>query len=276
MIFRRFADLPGRQIHYREHGASSGVPLMLFHASPGSSKQLEALMSAFSVSRRVIAPDRAGNGDSPALDKATPEIADYAADTVLLLDALKIPQVDVFGSHTGASIAGELAIIAPGRVRKVVLDGIPLYSPERRDEYLREYARPYPPDLDGSYLQKVFMFCRDQYLFSPWYKRTSEHRRANGIPSVQGLHNWVLEVLKAPVSYVLGYQAAFRYPAKERIPKITQPVLAMAPDDDSLKDNTRTLADACANFTFAAMSRSDAPDHLKSVAARVEAFLGRA
>src|SRR5258708_7381259 len=62
MILRSFADLPGRQVHYRRAG--KGPPLLLIHASPGSSKQLEAKIAALAHTRSVIAPDTPRNGDN--------------------------------------------------------------------------------------------------------------------------------------------------------------------------------------------------------------------
>ena len=122
MIRRAFADLPDRQVHFR-HGGGDGVPLVMLHASPGSSKQLEPLLAAMSMTRHVIAPDMPGNGDSTPLALPSPRIADYAAATLEFLDALALDEVDLYGSHTGGCVATELAILAPGRVRKVILDG---------------------------------------------------------------------------------------------------------------------------------------------------------
>lgn len=274
MIKRHFADLPSRQIHYREREGGEGVPLLLFHASPGSAKQLEGLMGHFRPGRRVIAFDRPGNGDSPALDIAQPEIADYASVAVEFLDALRVPQADVYGTHTGASIAAEMAVIAPDRVRCVIQDGIPVYTPERTAYLLEHYAPAFPPDLDGAYLIRAFNFLRDQYLFSPWFERSKAARRMNGLPAPEILHDWLLELLKAPTTYPLGYHAAFRYRAIDRLPLVSQPTLALAPEDDGLKGVTRELAEKCANFRFVELPRYDADNYLSATAGAVDDFLG--
>ena len=44
-IRRGFVDVPHGQMHYRTVG--EGPPLLFLHASPGSSKQLEKLISDF-------------------------------------------------------------------------------------------------------------------------------------------------------------------------------------------------------------------------------------
>ena len=115
MIRRDFADLPTRQVHFRHAG--EGPPLLMLHASPGSSKQLEGKIEALSRHHRVIAPDTPGNGDSTPLDIAAPAISDYAAALVQFLDAMGLEQCDVYGSHTGANIGLELAVRSPERVR---------------------------------------------------------------------------------------------------------------------------------------------------------------
>src|SRR5882672_7330291 len=128
MIRRRFFDLPDGQLHLRVAGnAATRTPLVVLHQASGSSKALEPLLRAFGATRPVIAPDLPGNGDSTRLEKREPAIADFAAALAPLLDAQPGP-VDVYGFHAGASVALELAILRPKRVRRVVLDSLGLYT----------------------------------------------------------------------------------------------------------------------------------------------------
>jgi pimeloyl-ACP methyl ester carboxylesterase len=239
-IRRAFADLADGQVHYRHAGpdpvsrSGTGVPLVMLHASPGSSKQLEPLIAALAGTRRVVAPDTRGNGDSTPLDAEVPEIADYARATLAFLDAAGLDRVDLYGSHTGASIAVELAILAPGRVRRLVVDGMGLYSPADRDEMLAVYAPEVRPDLGGAHLLWAFMFCRDQYLFWPWFKRDAEHLRPVGLPPAEGLHDFALEVLKSISTYHRSYRAAFRYAKRDRLPLLAVPTLAVCAEEDML------------------------------------------
>jgi pimeloyl-ACP methyl ester carboxylesterase len=231
---RAFADLPDRQVHYRQ-GGDGGVTLLMLHASPGAGRQLCPLAAALAGGRRVVVPDRPGSGDSPALAMSQPEIADFAGDALVFLDALGVAQVDVYGAHTGACIAAELAILAPGRVRRVVLDGIGLFSPAQAAAYLEHYAPPRVPDLAGTHLAWVFQFCRDQALFFPWFAPTAENARGLGLPTVEGLHELVVDVLKCLPTYHQGYHASFRFDGPARLPLVTQPVLAMCAADDPLR-----------------------------------------
>jgi pimeloyl-ACP methyl ester carboxylesterase len=258
MIRRAFADLSNRQVHFRHSGAGE-TPLVMLHASPGSSKQLEPLIAALAETRRVIAPDTPGNGDSTPLAVDTPQIHDYAAAMVAFLDAQGFGQVDLYGSHTGASIATELAILAPDRIRKIILDGVGIFSTEERDEYLANYAPAVKPDINGAYLNWAFMFCRDQYQFWPWYKRNRENSRGAGLPPPGELHDWVLEVLKSIETYHLGYRAAFGYPKAERLPLVTRPILTIADENDPLLTNTELILRLIQDVTFVKTSRSGEP-----------------
>ncbi|MFZ2998656.1 alpha/beta fold hydrolase [Sphingobium sp.] len=216
-IRRAFLDLPDGQIHYRQTG--DGMPLLLLHPSPGSSRQMVGLMDSLQSEFHLVAPDTAGNGDSTALTIDSPDISDYATRLPALLDALGLDRVAVYGSHTGAAIACELAILRPDRVSHVVLDGIGRWSPQEQAELIDRYARPFTPDLDGAYLMRAYHFCRDQYLFFPWYDRTAAARRDGVMPPAVDFHAWYVEVLKAAATYHHAYRAAFSWDAAGRLPR---------------------------------------------------------
>ena len=259
MVVRRaFADLPHGQVHYRHAGTGDRYVLLL-HAGPGSSKQLESLVADLAPSFRVIAPDMPGNGDSVPLPIEAPGIADYAAALLPLLDALGVTRIHVYGSHTGASIAAELAILAPDRIDGVVLDGLGVFAPAQRDELLARYALPFTPDLDGAYLLRAFHFLRDQYLFFPWYDRTAAAWRGAGLRSADDLHEWLVEVLKAPETYVRAYRAAFSWPAVDRLPLVRCTTLLMAAANDPLHDGTRDAASFVPHGRFMSLPRFDDP-----------------
>src|SRR5207248_1706581 len=99
---------------------------ILLHASPGSARMLRPLLVAMAATRRTLALDTRGNGDSTALAIDEPDIADFAVATLEAIDALHIGEFDLFGTHTGASIAAEIAIESPARVRHLILDSIGL------------------------------------------------------------------------------------------------------------------------------------------------------
>lgn len=233
MIRRGFVDLDHGQIHYRTAG-SGGVPLVMIHQSPGSSKQLEGIVRELGRGRLVIAPDTAGNGDSDAIADPRPTIADLAATTLAAIEKLVDGPFDLYGSHTGASIAVDVAIARPDRVRRLVIDGMGLYAVDEQAEIVARYAREIEPDLEATHLMKVWHFCRDQLLFWPYYNRTAQGRLPNGLPDADTLHDFVVEVLKALRTYHRSYRAAFRHPKRDRLPLLTVPTLVVSSPSDML------------------------------------------
>ena len=229
-IDRDFVRIAEGQVHLRriDAPAAAAPPLFLLHASPASSRFMTGLMTALADGNRtVIAPDTLGNGDSPAPAPAEPDIA-YFADSVLrLADAMGIETFDVYGTHTGARIACELAAIAPGRVRGAILDGIREYDDQTRETVLANYAPTHKPDEHGTHMVWAFHFVRDQSLYFPHFQRDPAHRLPGFMPDPRILHEAAIDVLKAIDTYAKPYLAAFRYRALERMPHITAPVLLL-------------------------------------------------
>ena len=272
-IFRRFVDLPWGQVHYREAG--SGPVAYLCHGSPGSARALEPLIHALAPHMRVIAPDTPGNGDSVPLADSQPSIADLASSHRACLDAMGVKPALVFGTHTGAAIAIELALTAGGPPPfALVLDGLGILDADTSASYLQRYADPFAADLDGAWLARLFQFCRDQYIFFPWYARDHQHLLGWSLPTAEQLADSVIDVAKARNSYHHSYRAAFAYPALDRIEQLDTPVLLMAATDDPLRAGTIVAAErarlgrfvdlpACADAAFLPAQARVVLDHCR-------------
>jgi pimeloyl-ACP methyl ester carboxylesterase len=269
-IKRGFADVPHGQMHYRHAGA--GEPLLALHASPGSSHQLLGLIQDLAGAARVLAPDTPGNGDSPALSSEEPTVPDLAAAMRAFLDSIEVEKVDLYGSHTGAAIAAELAILAPERIKRVVLDGVSSITGAQLDDILANYAFPFPADREGAYLSRVFQFCRDQYLFFPWYDRSRAARRDNARGSAADIHAWVVEVLKANETYHLNYRAAFKWDAPGRLALITAPTLVIVGENDPLFGSSVAVSECIKNGRLQTLPRFDAADFRAVRAAAITTF----
>lgn len=230
---RGFIDVEGGQVHYRSSGIEEGVPLILMHPSPGSGLMLMPLLEAMGGRRWTIALDTRGNGDSDPLPGA-PEIADFARAAWEAIDGLGIGMCALLGTHTGASIATEASIQQPARVRRLIIDNMGLWSAQKRDQHLTRNAPMVEPDMTGSQFNWAWHYCRDQYLFSPWYERTDANRRHIDLPAPKVLHDFVVEVLKALGTYHMSYSAAARYAKRERLPLITVPTMVSSNERDPL------------------------------------------
>jgi pimeloyl-ACP methyl ester carboxylesterase len=232
-VRRGFVEIAEGQAHYRTAGwERGGTPLVMLHASPGSARMLEPLIATLGRDRRVVAPDTLGNGDSAAPAGEAPAIGYFADAHLRALDALGIGRFDLYGSHTGANIACEIAIAEPGRVRRLILDGISLYAPDEQADMLANYAPRVPVDQNGTQLHWVWHFVRDAYLFWPWYRRDAAHRRGVGLPGADDLHDKAVEVLKAVRTFHISYRAAIAYDKAARLPLLRVPTLLACAETD--------------------------------------------
>jgi pimeloyl-ACP methyl ester carboxylesterase len=232
-VRRGFVDTADGQVHYREAG--SGKPLVMLHPSPGSAKMLEPLIASLaSPDRRVLGLDTLGNGDSSPPRVQDPDLAYFVRGHMHAIDALGLERFDLYGSHTGANLACEIAIAQPGRVRRLILDGVSLYAPAERAEMLERYALPVKIDHFGSQIHFLWSFVREAYLFWPWYKPDAAHARGVGLPGAEDLHDKAVEVLKAARTYHLSYRAAIAYDKQARLPLVRVPTLLACARTDML------------------------------------------
>jgi len=153
-----YADTPLGQVHYRSAGARDGTPLLLLHQTASSSAMFEPLMAALGEEFWLLAPDTPGFGCTPR-PAEKPGIALYARCARGFLDAMSVQRCMVFGHHTGASIAVQLAHDYPERVLRLALSGPTLLSPAQRSA-LPESAPPVRLREDGGHLLEMWRRIR--------------------------------------------------------------------------------------------------------------------
>jgi len=269
LVDRAFVRLAEGLVHYR-HAGDGGVPLYMAHSGPGSSHGLAPLIAAFGETRRVVAPDMLGNGDSDPPARPDTDIAYYADCAVRVMDALQTEHVDFYGTHTGAMIGMELSLRHPERIRKLVLDGVMALDAAGREEMLANYAPEMAPDEHGGYLLWAHQFCRDMIVYYPYFKRDAEHWTGNGAPSNELLHQLTLDTLKALTTYHCAYRAAFSYDVPVELPQVRHPTLLTCQSWDPLKDS---LPGAAALLPSAEAVLHPPGATPEQIAARVCAFL---
>ncbi|PPR79263.1 MAG: hypothetical protein CFH01_00523 [Alphaproteobacteria bacterium MarineAlpha2_Bin1] len=238
-VFRNFVNIDVGQVHYRYIGEISNgeLPLVLLHASPTSSISLTQLMLELSKYNHVTplyAPDTLGNGDSCKPNIKNPDIEYYSSMLKKQLIKLNIDQINIYGTHTGGSIAMDFAINNPKYVKNIIIDGIGMYDEDEKADMLKNYTPEIKPDLMGTQINWAWHFIRDQNFFFPWYKKNKDNQRLDGFQSADKLHDSVVEVLKSIDTYHLAYRAAFKYPKREQLQKIKQPLLLIYDENDPL------------------------------------------
>ncbi len=120
----RFIQTPGARIWYAEWGrAGQGVPVLLLHGGFGNSNYFGNLIPFLAANGyRVIAMDSRGHGRSTRTN--APQTYHQMADDVLgLLDALKVPRVNLVGWSDGGITGLEVALNHPNRLESLFAFG---------------------------------------------------------------------------------------------------------------------------------------------------------
>lgn len=212
--------LDGHLVRARVHGDEDGPPLLLLNGLGAPLEIFEPLLHEL-VGRRTITFDAPGSGQSetPGLPLS---IAGHARIALDLLDHLGVTTVDVLGFSFGGMVAQELAHLAPGRVRSLVLastscgwgavPGTPaavmaIATPERY--YSRTAFEAMAPDYVGGRESADLEFLHGQ----------ARARRAHP-PNVRG--------------YMYQFWAAASWSSLLWLPELTQPTLVLAGEADPL------------------------------------------
>jgi pimeloyl-ACP methyl ester carboxylesterase len=208
---RGYVDAGWGQVHYRHCGA--GPVLACLHATAYSGRSLAPLMPHV-AGRHVVALDTPGYGNSDGPQCQVP----FEAYATALAEALSLispdAPVDVFGYHTGALLATEMAAQRPDLVRRMVLIGVPFFSGPERAIWRQRLVRP--TELTEDYEQ--FRERWDYFV---------THRAAD-VSLPRGFQNFVDELGVYPREW-WAHQALFDYDAASRLPVVRCPTLVINP-----------------------------------------------
>ena len=117
-----YVEAAGVRFAYLSFGVSSKVPLIFFQHFIGNIDDWDpAVTNEISKSRKVILFNNTGvastNGETPD------SVAQMGKDAVSFINALNITKADILGYSLGGFIAQQMAITAPGLIRKMILVG---------------------------------------------------------------------------------------------------------------------------------------------------------
>jgi pimeloyl-ACP methyl ester carboxylesterase len=148
-----YADVDGLKIYYEARGVAGGTPLVVLHGGLHNTTMDAAVAAQLAEHRRVISVDLQAHGRTADADRPL-RFESMADDVDALLTKIGIAQADILGYSLGGGVALRTAIQHPGRVRKLVLVGIPFsdtgWYPEVREGFkhlgraLAEPMRPSP------------------------------------------------------------------------------------------------------------------------------------
>ncbi|MBW3096606.1 alpha/beta fold hydrolase [Pseudohoeflea coraliihabitans] len=237
-IWHDYVETANGRMHLRRAGGA-GRPILVIPTGGGSSSQfapvVRGLAKGTEGERAVFAVDYLGNGLSEK-SRVPVDIGSLAKDMIALIDAMEIDQIDVWGSHTGSLVALEMAVIAPERVGKLVMEGPVFISADFQADLLEHYFPKIEADKWGLHLPLVWNWRRDLFMFWPWYRVERDAARALGVPDAEELHMYAIGILESGASYDGAYRSAFSYDTRSRLPQLTRPALICAGPNDMLKD----------------------------------------
>jgi pimeloyl-ACP methyl ester carboxylesterase len=125
----RYADAPNHAIQvggvvfaYRDLGPREGTPLVLLNHWGAVLDNFDPrIVDGLASRHRVVAVDYRGIGGSGGAAPVT--VAEMAQDTLALIRALGFDSIHLMGFSLGGFVAQEIALKAPGLVRKLILTG---------------------------------------------------------------------------------------------------------------------------------------------------------
>lgn len=105
-----------------DDGGAPGRPVLFLHGLGGSSRQWQAQLAHLRPTRRAVALDLRGHGDSePAGDPSAYTLDGYVADVAAVADAVALERFVLVGHSLGATVALEYAALHPERVAGLLL-----------------------------------------------------------------------------------------------------------------------------------------------------------
>ncbi|HMN47317.1 MAG TPA: alpha/beta fold hydrolase [Povalibacter sp.] len=215
-IRRSYAESRFGQVHVWTAYPSGGgfderTPLLCLHHAGGSGRFFAPMLRELGADRSVYAIDLPGHGtsDAPTAKFSVAELAGAIGD---FLDSLRLRSVDVFGYQLGSLIGAELAIARPQQVRRMMVWGVPGYSPQDRVTVLPQAMRE-----DGS------------DVIEDW--RRALENRGPGVP-VNAVAEDLADRLRAGASAARAAAAMAEYAVGERLPLVRQQTLVMRLKDE--------------------------------------------
>lgn len=238
-------------------------PLVLVHWTPLSGRMWAAIAPVLARRRRVIAPDLLGYGMSDSRPAAW-RVEDWAAGVIAVLDALDIGEADMLGGHAGAAVAVEAALLRPARVRRVVVDGVPLMTPELRAAFagLSAQARPRADGAETLAWERTLGLLRE---YIPGFTVDDA--------TIETM--WAAMRDYLATDFVSSGPVMAAHDIAERLPLLRRPVLVLGAERDTLAGN-HAAAVALAGgrgHWFAGDHPVHDPARAEEYAAAVEAFL---
>jgi pimeloyl-ACP methyl ester carboxylesterase len=218
-LHKRYVDLADGQVHVHQR-AGCEPALVFLHQTASSATSFDQLMACSRLPNRMVAVDAPGFGgsfDPPG----RPSMSDYARWVLEACNGLGLGRVHLFGHHTGASLAIEMAAMAPERVLSLMLAGPVFMTEAERREFEAAYQKPIAPRRDGSHLLENWNYAA----------------KFNPDCPVELLQQEVVAMLRAWRGRAQAYRAVARHDPYAGAQGLELPVLLLTSPDDFFHDS---------------------------------------
>jgi pimeloyl-ACP methyl ester carboxylesterase len=149
-----YAPVHGMKVYYEVYG--EGKPIVLLH---GAFYTIEMnwgqLIPELSKTRKVIAIEMQGHGHTPFSDRKM-DFPTLASDVEDVMNYLKIDSADVAGYSMGGSVAYQLTIQSPKRVKKLVIISSTYKNSGWRPEVTNAFKHFKPEFFNNSPFQTAY------------------------------------------------------------------------------------------------------------------------
>lgn len=216
MIEKGYVGIAEGQVHYR-YREGEGLPVVCFHQTASSSAMFERMMEEYPGPEPIYALDTPGFGGSYD-PQGQPTIADYSDRLVDAMRALGIDRAHLFGHHTGASIAVEIAARLPELAASLAMIGPVTITAEEAAMFKEVYPKDFQIQPDGSHLQKMWDYVAE----------------IGGGASVELHHREFVDTARAWQGHIKVYSAIWDQDFTELYQKADCPILIMCSPDDVL------------------------------------------
>ncbi|MFL6769547.1 MAG: alpha/beta fold hydrolase [Sphingomicrobium sp.] len=202
------------RIGYLETGSGGGTPIIFLHGVGSDKGVWRPQLEHFGRSRRAIAFDYPGYGESERIDGATRD--DFAAAILAAMDELGIGKAHVCGLSLGGVIAIAMHAAAPERCASLIIADSFAVHPEGQAIHDRSVA------ASEAMTMRALAEARSGILLG-------------GMASPQ-LRAEIIETMAAidPVAYRLGAAAVWLADQRERVAAINVPALIIVGEEDGI------------------------------------------
>lgn len=200
----------GYDICFEEAGGGNATPIVFLHGVGSDKSVWRPQLAHFGQTRRAVAFDYPGYGESDLIEGATRD--DFARAVLAGMEALGIDRAHICGLSLGGVIAIAMHQAAPGRCASLVLADSFAVHPDGRGIYERSVAAS--ADMRG------FAKARVDFLLAQ--------------PADPAVRSEVIETMARidPAAYRIGSEAVWLADQRERVRAIDVPTLILCGEED--------------------------------------------